>query len=47
MTKEGRIYNGVKRVSSISGDGKTGQLPVNDEIRALPNTIHKNKLKMG
>ena len=26
MTKEAIIYNGEKRVSSISGAGKTGQL---------------------
>ena len=26
MTKEGRIYNREKTVSSISGAGKTGQL---------------------
>ena len=25
MTKEARIYNGGKKVSSISGAGKTGQ----------------------
>ena len=46
MTKEARIYNGEKTVSSISGAGKTGQLRVKNEIRTLPNTIHKNKLKM-
>ena len=26
MTKEARIYSGEKRVSSINGAGKTGQL---------------------
>ena len=26
MTKEARIYNGEKTVSSISGAGKTGQV---------------------
>ena len=46
MTKEARIYNGEKTVSSISGSGKTGQVHVNNEIRTLLNTIHKNKLKM-
>ena len=46
MTKGARIYNGEKTVSSISGAGKTGQLHVKNEIRTLPNTIHKNKLKM-
>ena len=28
MTKEARIYNGEKTVSSINGAGKTGQLHV-------------------
>ena len=46
MTKEPRIYSGEKTASSISGAGKTGQLHVKNEIRKLPNTIHKNKLKM-
>ena len=46
MTKEARIYNGEKTVSSISGAGETGQLHLKNEIRALPNTIHKNKLQM-
>ena len=46
MTKEAKIYNGEKTVSSISGAGKTGQLHVKNEIRTLPNTMHKNKLKM-
>ena len=30
MRKEGRIYNGEKKVSSISGAGKTGQLHVEE-----------------
>ena len=30
MTKEARIYNGEKIVSSISGAGKTGQLHVKE-----------------
>ena len=46
MTKEARIYNGEKTASSINGAGKTGQLHEKNEIRTLPNTIHKNKLKM-
>ena len=46
MTKEARMYNGENTVSSISGAGKTGQLHVKNEIRTLPNPIHKNKLKM-
>ena len=42
MTKEARILNGEKTTPSISGAGKTGL----NEIRTLPNTIYKNKLKM-
>jgi len=30
MTKEARIYNAEKTVSSINGTGKTGQLHVKD-----------------
>ena len=30
MTKKARIYNGAKKVSSISGAGKTGQLHVKE-----------------
>ena len=37
LTKEAKIYNGEKTVSSTSGAGKTGQLHVN-KIRTLPNT---------
>ena len=47
LTKKTRIYNGEKMVSSISGAGKTGQLHVKNEIRTLPYTIQKNKLKMA
>ena len=46
LIKEARIYSGEKTASSISGAGKTEQLHVKNEIRTLPNTIHKNKLKM-
>ena len=46
MTNEARMYNGEKTVSSVSGAGKTGQLHVKNKIRTLPNTIHKDKLKM-
>ena len=46
MTKEARIYNGEKIASSASGAEKIGQPQVKNEIRALPNTIYKNKLKM-
>ena len=45
LTKEARIYNGTKTASSINGAGKTGQLRVKNEIRTLPNTIQKDKLK--
>ena len=31
MTKETKIYNGEKIVSSISGVGKTGQLHVKEQ----------------
>ena len=46
MTKETRIYNGEKAVSSISGAGENGQLLVKDWISTVYSTIHKNKLKM-
>ena len=47
FTKEARIYNGEETASLINGAGKTGQLQVKkNEIRTLPNTIHKDKLKM-
>ena len=46
LTKDPRIYSGAETVSSINGAGKTGQLHVKNEIRTLPNTIHKDKLKM-
>ena len=46
LTKEARIYSGAKTTSSINGAGKTGQLHVKNKIRTLPNTIHKDKLKV-
>ena len=46
LTKEARIYNGLKTISLTSGAGKTGQLCVKKMKQALSNTIHKNKLKM-
>ena len=46
LTKEARIYNVVKTAFSINGAGKKRQLHVKNEIRTLPNTIHKDKLKM-
>ena len=47
LANEARIYNGAKTASLINGAGKTGQLQVKkNEIRTLPNTTHKDKLKM-
>ena len=46
LTKEARIYDWAKTTSSINGAGKTGQLHIKEEIRTLPNTILKGKLKM-
>ena len=46
MTKEARLYNGGKTVSSINDARNTGQLHVKNEIRTFFNTIHRNKLKM-
>ena len=46
MTEETRIYSGAKTAFSINGAGKTGQLHVKNKIRTLPNTIHKDKLKV-
>ena len=48
MTKEARLYNGEKIISSIHGAGKTGQVHVRKrerETRTFSNTIHKTKLK--
>ena len=41
LTKEARIYNGLKTISLTSGAGKTGQ-PLVKQVRTLSNTIHKN-----
>ena len=42
MTKEARLYNGEKTVSSVSSAGKTGQLHVKkNEIRAFFHIIPK------
>ena len=46
LTKEARIYKGLKTISLTSGAGKSGQPLVNNETRPLSNTIYKNKLKM-
>lgn len=39
--KRKEYTTGMKTVSLITGDGKTGQLHVKNEIRAPPN-IYKN-----
>ena len=46
LIKEERIYNGEKAVSLISGARKLDRYMEKNGIRTLPNTIHKNKLKM-
>ena len=46
LAKEARIYNGKKIVSSISGAGRTDNYVQRNEIRTLPNTTQKYKLKM-
>ena len=46
LTKEARVYNGAKTASSIIGAGKTGSYIQKNEIRTLPNAIHKDKLRM-
>ena len=46
LTKEARIFNGENIISSVCGDGRTGQLDVKNEIRTFLNTIYKDKLKM-
>ena len=45
--KDARTYNGERTAPSIRGAGKTGQPHgKKNEIRTLPNTIHKNKLEI-
>ena len=45
FTKEARIYNEEKTAFSISGAGKKiDSYMQKNETRALPNTIHKNKV---
>ena len=48
MTKEARLHNVGKTVSSTNGAGKAGKLYVKKkiEIRSFFNTIHKHELKM-
>ena len=41
MTKEARIYSGVKAVLSISVLGKLDSHMLKNDVRTLPNTIHK------
>ena len=46
MTKEAKLYNGEKTISSINGAGKTGQLHVKKKKKkrnkTIPNIIHEN-----
>ena len=48
MTKEARLHNVGKTVSSTNGAGETGQPHVEKKkgIRSFLNSIHKNTLKM-
>ena len=46
LTKEARIYSGAKTASSINGAGKLDSYVQKSVIRTLPNTIHKDKLKI-
>ena len=46
MTKQERISNGIKTVSSASGAGKLDSDMQKNEPGPLSYTIHKNKLKM-
>ena len=47
MTKEARIYNEEKTISSVSGAGKLDSCMYKNGIRTFSNTIYKNKLKMN
>ena len=46
LTKDERMYNGVRTASSKTSAGKLDSYMSKNEIRTLPNTIHKDKLKM-
>ena len=46
LTKEEKIYIGAKIPSSIMVLGKLDSYMQKNEIRTLPNAIHKEKLKM-
>ena len=39
MTKEAKLYNGEKTISSINGAGKTGQLHVKKKRKEKKNEI--------
>ena len=45
-TKEVKIYNEEKTVSSISSAGKTRQLHVKEEMRTFSHITFKNKFKI-
>ena len=46
LTKEAIACNGIKTVSSINGDGKTGQVHAKNETRPPTYTINQKKLKI-
>ena len=46
LTKQERISNGIKTVSSANGAGKLDSDMQKNESGPLPYTIPKNKLKM-
>ena len=46
LIKEASINNGEKTASSIMVLGKLDSYMLMNEIRTLPNTIHKSKLKV-
>ena len=46
LTKEARIYSGLKTVSLTSGAGKLLNHLQKNETTTLSNTTHKNKFKM-
>ena len=46
MTKDSKIYNGKKIVSSINDVKKTEYLNVRNKIKTFCYTVYKNKLKM-
>ena len=46
VTKEARLYNGLKSVYSINSVGKTRQIHPKNETGPPSYTIYKNKLKI-